>query len=54
MLVVYKTGETVSIVPWLTGEPGIFTSNLDVARQVMSGSHKTDFNKGKFGTGPLL
>lgn len=50
----YKTGETVSVVPWLTGDPGIFTSNLDVARQVVSGSHKTDFKKGKFGTGPLL
>ncbi|KAK0452607.1 cytochrome P450 [Armillaria borealis] len=47
----YKTGENVSIVPWLTGDPGIFTSNLDVARQVVSGSHKTDFKKGAFGTG---
>ncbi|KAK0220433.1 hypothetical protein IW262DRAFT_1023854 [Armillaria fumosa] len=50
----YKTGENVSIIPWPTDDPCIFTSKLDVARQVVSGSHKTDFNKGKFGTGPLL
>lgn len=50
----YQIGESVSIIPWLTGEPCTFTSNLDVARQVVSGSQKTDFNKGMFGTGPLL
>ncbi len=43
--VVYKSGENVSVVPFLIGAPAIYTSNLDVARQVIIGGHKTDFIK---------
>ncbi|KAF8914791.1 cytochrome P450 [Mucidula mucida] len=41
----YKSGENVSVVPFLIGAPAIYTSNLDVARQVIIGGHKTDFIK---------
>ncbi|KAK0458101.1 cytochrome P450 [Desarmillaria tabescens] len=41
----YKNGENVSVVPWLGGRSAIYTSNLDVTRQVASGSHKSDFIK---------
>ncbi|KAK0474149.1 cytochrome P450 [Armillaria novae-zelandiae] len=41
----YRSGENVSIVPWLAGPSAIYTSNLDVTRQVVSGSHKSDFIK---------
>ncbi|KAF8914778.1 cytochrome P450 [Mucidula mucida] len=41
----HKSGENVSVVPFLIGAPAIYTSNLDVARQVIIGGHKTDFIK---------
>ncbi|KAG7441096.1 cytochrome P450 [Guyanagaster necrorhizus] len=41
----YRSGENVSVVPWFGGPPAIYTSNLDVTRQVASGGHKSDFIK---------
>ncbi|KAF8068982.1 cytochrome P450 [Lyophyllum atratum] len=37
--------ENVSIVPFISGVPSIYTSNLDVARQVAAGGHKSSFIK---------
>lgn len=39
LLPVYKNckAETISILPFLIGKPSIYTSNLDVARQVVGG-----------------
>ncbi|KAL0574637.1 hypothetical protein V5O48_007333 [Marasmius crinis-equi] len=34
----YRTHETISVVPWLFGVPYIYTSNLDVAKQILSTS----------------
>ncbi len=41
----YKNAENVSVVPFFIGSPVIYTSNLDVARQVIIGGYKTDFIK---------
>ncbi|KAK0203454.1 cytochrome P450 [Desarmillaria ectypa] len=41
----YRSGENVSVVPWLGGPSAIYTSNLDVTRQVASGGQKSDFIK---------
>ncbi|KAL0568976.1 hypothetical protein V5O48_012994 [Marasmius crinis-equi] len=32
----YKTHETITVVPWLMGAPFIYTSNLEVAKQIVS------------------
>lgn len=37
--------ETVSFVPWLIGKPSLYTSNLDVARQVVAGGVKAPWIK---------
>ncbi|KAK0237713.1 cytochrome P450 [Armillaria nabsnona] len=50
----YRSGENVSIVPWLAGPSAIYTSNLDVTRQVASGGHKSDFIKPEAGSQILL
>ncbi|KAF9258195.1 cytochrome P450 [Marasmius fiardii PR-910] len=44
---VYRTHETISAVPWLYGAPTIFTSNLDVMKQVISTSGKASFGKNR-------
>ncbi|KAF9256525.1 cytochrome P450 [Marasmius fiardii PR-910] len=41
----YQTHETISAVPWLYGAPMIFTSNIDVMKQVISTSGKALFGK---------
>ncbi|RDB29811.1 hypothetical protein Hypma_014185 [Hypsizygus marmoreus] len=46
--------ENVSIVPFISGVPSIFTSNLDVARQVAAGGHKTSFIKPESASRALL
>ncbi|KAF9261363.1 cytochrome P450 [Marasmius fiardii PR-910] len=47
----YQTHETISAVPWLFGAPVIFTSNLDVMRQMTSTSGKFGRpNEAKVGT----
>ncbi|KAK7463034.1 hypothetical protein VKT23_007617 [Stygiomarasmius scandens] len=50
----YKHSETVSIVPWLIGPPSIWCSNLDVARQVASGGHKSCWIKPEEASQALL
>lgn len=46
--------ENFSIVPFLAGPPAIYTSNLDVARQVAIGGHKTPFVKPEEASQALL
>ncbi|KAG5634271.1 hypothetical protein H0H81_002585, partial [Sphagnurus paluster] len=46
--------ETVSVVPFIAGSPAIYTSNLDVARQVAGGGHKTSFIKPESASRALL
>ncbi|KAF8068992.1 cytochrome P450 [Lyophyllum atratum] len=46
--------ENFSVVPFLKGDPCIYTSNLDVMRQVLSGEHKTSFKKGEEGLKALI
>ena len=45
--VVYKkfNAETISILPFLIGNPSVYTSNLDVARQVVAGGVKSHWIK---------
>uniref|UniRef100_A0A0W0FX74 Cytochrome P450 n=1 Tax=Moniliophthora roreri TaxID=221103 RepID=A0A0W0FX74_MONRR len=50
----YKDNETISIVPWLSGKPQIFTSNLDVLRQVASTGPKSCFIKPETASKTLL
>ncbi|PBK68763.1 cytochrome P450 [Armillaria solidipes] len=50
----YRSGENVSVVPWLGGPSAIYTSNLDVTRQVASGGHKSDFIKSEAASKILL
>jgi hypothetical protein len=44
---VYKrfNAETISVLPLLLGRPSIYTSNLDVARQVVAGGVKSHWIK---------
>lgn len=53
---VYKQfrSENVSVVPFISGVPGIYTSNLDVGRQVISGGHKSSFIKPETASQALL
>ncbi|KAF9485606.1 cytochrome P450 [Pholiota conissans] len=37
--------DTYSMVPFIYGEPSIFTSNLDVLKQLVGSGHKTEFVK---------
>jgi len=37
--------ETISILPFLAGNPSIYTSNLDVARQVVAGGVQSHWIK---------
>ncbi|TFK68804.1 cytochrome P450 [Pluteus cervinus] len=43
----YKTwgSETIAFVPWASGKPNIVTTNLEVARQVTLGGHKSSWGK---------
>ncbi|TFK72490.1 cytochrome P450 [Pluteus cervinus] len=40
-----KGSETVGFVSWLSGRPAIITSNLEVAKQVTLGGHKSSWGK---------
>jgi len=53
---VYRTygSENVSMVPFISGIPSIYTTNLDVARQVVPGRHKTSFKKPENSSQALL
>ncbi|KAG6829040.1 hypothetical protein H0H87_012773, partial [Tephrocybe sp. NHM501043] len=46
--------ENVSMIPFISGIPGIYTSNLDVARQVAGGGHKSNFIKPQSASRALL
>jgi len=46
--------ETVSLVPFISGLPTIYSSNLDVARQVSGGGTKNNFIKPEASHGALL
>ncbi|KAF8830646.1 hypothetical protein HHX47_DHR2000850 [Lentinula edodes] len=50
----YSSNESVSIVPFLIGEPLIWTSNLNVARQIASGGNRTGFFKPRWSARALL
>jgi len=56
LLPVYKkcNAETISILPFLTGKPAIYTSNLDVARQVVGGGIQSHWIKPEDGSTSLL
>ncbi|KAL0570941.1 hypothetical protein V5O48_011025 [Marasmius crinis-equi] len=42
----YRTHETISAVPWLVGSPFIYTSNLNVAKQIIAtGQSRSQFGK---------
>ncbi|KAF5368657.1 hypothetical protein D9757_010213 [Collybiopsis confluens] len=41
----YATNEIVPVVPFLVGKPLIYVSNLDVARQIISGGNRASFPK---------
>ena len=46
--------ESVSIVPFIAGVPSIYTTNLEIARQVVPGLHKTGFRKPRYSARVLL
>jgi hypothetical protein len=41
----YKNAETVNLVPVISGKSVLWTSNIDVGRQVAGGGHRTSFVK---------
>ncbi|KAF8815129.1 cytochrome P450 [Phlegmacium glaucopus] len=49
----YKN-ETVSLVPFLVGEPTLYSSSLEVARQISGGGTKNNFIKPEASHGALL
>ena len=53
---VYKEwgNETVSLVPFISGLPTIYSSNLDVARQISGGGTKNNFIKPEASHASLL
>ncbi|KAJ7185586.1 cytochrome P450 [Mycena filopes] len=50
----YTRNETVHMTPLISGGPGLWTSNLDIARQVAAGGHKTSFVKPELASGAFL
>ncbi|KAF4618306.1 hypothetical protein D9613_011546 [Agrocybe pediades] len=46
--------DTISVVPFLAGPTGFYTSNLDVARQVITGAHRCSFFKHENSTQAFL
>ncbi|KAF7318965.1 hypothetical protein HMN09_00232500 [Mycena chlorophos] len=45
--------ETIDLVPLLSGVPSIWTTNVDIARQVVVGSHRTKFQKPEWSGAPF-
>ncbi|KAJ7185585.1 cytochrome P450 [Mycena filopes] len=41
----YSKNETVNLVPVLSGIPGLWTSNIDIGRQIASGGNRSNFIK---------
>ncbi|KAJ6472539.1 cytochrome P450 [Mycena sanguinolenta] len=50
----YAQGETVAITPLLVGPQALWTSNMEIGRQVIVGSHKASFYKSAESTSTLL
>ncbi|KAJ7662974.1 cytochrome P450, partial [Mycena rosella] len=46
--------ETINLVPIISGIPGLWTSNIDISRQVTAGGHKTNFIKPESASGAFL
>jgi cytochrome P450 len=51
---VYRSSETRAIVPFLVGEPLVYTSNLDVAKQIVAGGVKSTWIKPENASRALL
>ncbi|KAJ6488014.1 cytochrome P450, partial [Mycena sanguinolenta] len=49
----YRQQETVRLVPILAGKPEVWTSNMDIGRQIAVGSHRCDFMKPAWSTKTL-
>ncbi|KAK7044658.1 cytochrome P450 [Favolaschia claudopus] len=50
----YNRGETVALTPIFAGSPNLWTSNMDIGRQVIPGSHKSSFWKPQWASQALL
>ncbi|KAJ7753634.1 cytochrome P450 [Mycena maculata] len=50
----YTRNETVNLVPIIFGIPGLWTSNIDIARQVAVGGHRVPFIKPEIGSSAFL
>lgn len=52
----YYGNDTISVIPFgpTTGGPALYSANLDVARQVISGGHKSSFIKPETASQALL
>ncbi|KAJ7634851.1 cytochrome P450 [Roridomyces roridus] len=51
---IYTRNETVNVFPILGGAPGLWTSNMDVGRQIAAGGQRSDFAKPDSATTFLL
>ncbi|KAF7344598.1 Cytochrome P450 [Mycena sanguinolenta] len=49
----YRQSETVLVVPILSGKPSLWSSNIDIGRQVAAGGHRSDFIKPPYSTRTL-
>ncbi|KAJ7927562.1 cytochrome P450 [Mycena leptocephala] len=50
----YAQNETVNLVPILSGIPGLWTSNIDIGRQVAAGGNRSNFAKTETSNQALL
>ncbi|KAJ7222844.1 cytochrome P450 [Mycena haematopus] len=50
----YAQSETVAITPIILGPQALWTSNIEVGRQVIAGAHKTSFHKPGWASQALL
>ncbi|KAJ6488022.1 cytochrome P450 [Mycena sanguinolenta] len=51
---IYRQSETVLVVPILSGKPGLWSSNIDIGRQIAAGGHRSNFIKPPNSTRTLL
>ncbi|KAJ7266971.1 cytochrome P450 [Mycena haematopus] len=49
----YTQSETVALTPIISGSPGLWTSNVEVGRQVLAGSDETSFCKPQWASQPF-
>ncbi|KAJ7468034.1 cytochrome P450 [Mycena latifolia] len=50
----YASNETVNLVPVISGIPGLWTSNMDIGRQVAAGGNRSSFIKPLSSSGVFL